>query len=324
MGVQKIQVEKERKKVMSGIPAKRSLTKRIWLQRYLMILTLPAILWMILFNYVPMYGIIIAFQEYTPFKGFIHSPWIGLANFKELFTDPTFRESLSNTFKISIAKLIFGFPAPIVLALLLNELVFKRFKRVVQSLTYLPYFVSWVLVVGFMYTLLDPDTGVIAKLLVKLGLIQDHAMLMGSAHSFLALVVITEIWKNIGWNSIIYLAAIAGIDPQMYEAAVMDGANRFQRVWHITLPAIKPTIIILLILSIGGLVNSNFDQMYLMQNSMTQDAANVLSVYSYKMGLVSGRFSYGTAVGLFQSLVAFVLMYLANYTSRKITKESLF
>jgi putative aldouronate transport system permease protein len=188
----------------------------------------------------------------------------------------------------------------------------------------LPYFVSWVLVVGFMYTLLDPDTGVLTKLLVKLGVIGDGVMLMGSAHSFLALVVITEVWKNIGWNSIIYLAAIAGIDPQMYEAAVMDGANRFQRVWHITLPAIKPTIIILLILSIGSLVNSNFDQMYLMQNSMTQDAANVLSVYSYKMGLVSGRFSYGTAVGLFQSLVAFVLMYLANYSSRKITKESLF
>lgn len=309
---------------MSSMPAKRSLTKRIWVQRYLMILTLPAILSMILFNYIPMYGIIIAFQEYTPFKGFIHSDWTGLANFNELFADPTFRESLSNTFKISIAKLVFGFPAPIVLALLLNELVFKRFKRVVQSLTYLPYFVSWVLVVGLMYTLLDPDTGVLAKLLVKLGLIGDHAMLMGSAHSFLALVVITEIWKNIGWNSIIYLAAIAGIDPQMYEAAVMDGANRFQRIWHITLPAIKPTIIILLILSIGGLVNSNFDQMYLMQNSMTQDAANVLSVYSYKMGLVSGRFSYGTAVGLFQSLVAFVLMYLANYSSRKITKESLF
>ncbi|SFB39379.1 putative aldouronate transport system permease protein [Cohnella sp. OV330] len=309
---------------MSSIPVKRSLTKRIWLQRYLMILTLPAILWMILFNYIPMYGIIIAFQEYTPFKGFIHSDWTGLANFKELFNDPTFRESLSNTFKISVAKLVFGFPAPILLALLLNELVFKRFKRVVQSLTYLPYFVSWVLVVGLMYTLLDPDTGVLAKLLVKLGLIGDETMLMGSAHSFLALVVITEVWKNIGWNSIIYLAAIAGIDPQMYEAAVMDGANRFQRVWHIMLPAIKPTIIILLILSIGGLVNSNFDQMYLMQNSMTQDAANVLSVYSYKMGLVSGRFSYGTAVGLFQSLVAFVLMYLANYSSRKITKESLF
>lgn len=304
--------------------AKRNLSRRIWLQRYLLILTLPAVLWMIIFNYIPMYGVIIAFQEYTPFKGFIHSPWLGFDNFKELFADPTFRESLTNTFKISIAKLVFGFPAPIVLSLLLNELVFKRFKRIVQSLTYLPYFVSWVLVVGFMYTLLDPDTGVISKILVKLGIVGSDVMLMGDAHSFLSLVVITEIWKNIGWNSIIYLAAIAGIDPQLYEAAVVDGANRFKRVWHITLPSLKPTIIILLILSIGGLVNSNFDQMFLMQNSMTQDAANVLAVYSYKMGLVSGRFSYGTAIGLFQSLVAFVLMYAANYSSRKLTKESLF
>ncbi|WP_435167640.1 ABC transporter permease [Paenibacillus glycanilyticus] len=304
--------------------SQRTLSKRLWLQRYLLILTLPAVLWMVIFNYIPMYGVIIAFQEYTPFKGFIHSPWLGFDNFKELFADPTFRESLTNTFKISIAKLVFGFPAPIILSLLLNELAFKRFKRIVQSLTYLPYFVSWVLVVGFMYTLLDPETGVVSKLLVKLGIIGSDVMLMGDAHSFLSLVVITEIWKNVGWNSIIYLAAIAGIDPQLYEAAVVDGASRFRRVWHITLPSLKPTIIILLILSIGGLVNSNFDQMFLMQNSMTQDAANVLAVYSYKMGLVSGRFSYGTAIGLFQSLVAFVLMYAANYSSRKLTKESLF
>ncbi|MFC4810968.1 ABC transporter permease [Paenibacillus sp. GCM10023250] len=309
---------------MNRVSPSSSLAKRLWLQRYLMLLTLPAVLWMIVFNYVPMYGVIIAFQEYTPFQGFIHSPWLGLGNFRELFADPTFRQSLTNTFTISVAKLAFGFPAPIILSLLLNELVFKRFKRIVQSLTYLPYFVSWVLVVGFMYTLLDPETGVISKLLVKLHLIGSDVMLMGSAHSFLTLVVVTEIWKNIGWNSIIYLAAIAGIDPQLYEAAVVDGANRFQRVWHITLPALKPTIIILLILSIGGLVNSNFDQMFLMQNSMTQDAANVLAVYSYKTGLVSGRFSYGTAIGLFQSLVAFVLMYIANYSSRKLTKESLF
>ncbi|SEU18012.1 sugar ABC transporter permease [Paenibacillus sp. NFR01] len=309
---------------MSSIPAKHRLRNRIWQQRYLLILTLPVVLWMIVFNYIPMYGLIIAFQEYTPFQGFIHSPWLGFGNFRELFADPTFRESLYNTFKISIAKLVFGFPAPVILALLLNELVFKRFKRIVQSLTYLPYFVSWVLVVGFMYTLLDPDTGVISKLLVNLGVIGSDTMLMGDSKSFLVLVVFTEIWKNIGWNSIIYLAAIAGIDPQLYEAAVVDGANRFRRVWHITLPALKPTIIILLILSIGGLVNSNFDQMFMMQNSMTQDAANVLSVYSYKMGLVSGRFSYGTAIGLFQSIVAFVLMYIANFTSNKITKESLF
>lgn len=310
---------------MSSVPAKRnSLGRKFWTQRYLMLLTLPAVLWIIVFNYIPMYGIIIAFQDYTPFHGVIHSPWLGFDNFRELFNDPTFRESLTNTFVISIVKLVFGFPAPILLALMLNELMFKRFKRIVQSLSYLPYFVSWVLVVGLMYTLLDPENGVVSKLLVHLHLIGSDTMLMGNEHSFLTLVVFTEIWKSIGWNSIIYLAAIAGIDPQLYEAATVDGANRFKRVWHITLPALKPTIIILLILSVGGLINSNFDQLYLMQNSMTQDAANVLSVYSYKMGLVSGRFSYATAIGLFQSVVAFVLMYAANYSSRKITKESLF
>ena len=282
---------------MRSLPVRRrNFTKRLWVQRYLMILTLPTVLWIIIFNYIPMYGIIIAFQEYTPFQGFVHSPWIGLNNFKELFADPTFMESLTNTFKISIAKLIFGFPAPIILAILLNELVFQRFKRIVQSLTYLPHFVSWVLVVGFMYTLLDPQNGIVSKLLLSMGVIGKDTMLMGDPHAFLPLVVITEVWKSIGWNSIIYLAAIAGIDPQLYEAAVVDGASRSQRVRHITIPALKPTIVILLILSIGGLVNSNFDQMYLMQNSMTQDAANVLSVYSYKMGLVLGRFSYGTAI----------------------------
>jgi putative aldouronate transport system permease protein len=309
---------------MSSLPAKRSLSKRFWHQRYLMLLTLPAVLWMIIFNYIPMYGVIISFKEYTPFQGFLNSPWTGLANFRELFNDPTFTDSLTNTFKVSIAKLVFGFPAPIILSILLNELVFKRFKRIAQSLTYLPYFVSWVLVVGLMYTLLDPETGIVSKMLVSTGIIGSDTMMMGSPHTFLTLVVFTEIWKNIGWNSIIYLAAIAGIDPQLYEAAVVDGANRFRRIWHITLPSLKPTIIILLILSVGGLINSNFDQMYLMQNSMTQDAANVLSVYSYKTGLVTGRFSYGTAIGLFQSIVAFVLMYIANYSSRKITKESLF
>ena len=310
---------------MRSLPVRRrNFTKRLWVQRYLMILTLPTVLWIILFNYIPMYGIIIAFQEYTPFQGFVHSPCIGLNNFKELFADPTFMESLTNTFKISIAKLIFGFPAPIILAILLNELVFQRFKRIVQSLTYLPHFVSWVLVVGFMYTLLDPQNGIVSKLLLSMGVIGKDTMLMGDPDVFLPLVVITEVWKSIGWNSIIYLAAIAGIDPQLYEAAVVDGASRSQRVWHITIPALKPTIVILLILSIGGLVNSNFDQMYLMQNSMTQDAANVLSVYSYKMGLVLGRFSYGTAVGVFQSIVAFMLMYAANYSSRKLTRESLF
>ncbi len=312
---------------MSGnvLPTRYSKFRKIlWTQRYLMILTLPAVVWMLIFNYTPMYGIIIAFQEYNPVLGFNHSPWLGLDNFKELFTDPFFSDALVNTFTISIAKLVIGFPAPIILAILLNELRNQKYKRVIQSLSYLPYFISWVFVVGFMYTLLDPRTGVLAGLLEMLGIISEDSMLMGDPDSFLTLVVISEIWKSIGWNSIIFLAAMAGIDPQLYEAAIVDGAGRFKRIWHITLPSIKPTVVILFILAVGGLVNTNFDQLFLMNNSMTQDEANVLPIYAYEMGIVLGRFSYGTAVGLFQSVVAFMLMWNANFFSRKLTKESLF
>jgi putative aldouronate transport system permease protein len=303
---------------------KRQIGKRFWSQRYLMLLTLPAVLWMIVFNYIPMYGIIIAFKDYNPMLGFLKSPWIGFDNYKELFNDPTFLDSLNNTIKISFFKLLFGFPAPIILAILLNELRNERYKKLVQTFSYLPYFISWVFVVGFMYSLLDPRTGVLSGLLQSLHLIDKDTLVLGESKYFLTLVVVSEIWKNIGWNSIIFLAAIAGIDSSLYEAAVVDGAGRFRRIWHITLPSLKITIVILFIFSIGGLMNANFDQLFLMQNSMTQDAANVLGIYSYKMGVVLGRFSYGTAVGLFQSIVSVLLMLIANYGAQKFTKESLF
>jgi len=311
---------------MEDINTKRKnyIGKKIWAQRYLMILTLPAVLWMIIFNYVPMYGVIIAFKNYEPYIGFLKSPWVGLANFKELFADPTFISALFNTLKISILKLICGFPAPILFAILLNELAFKRAKKLIQTLSYLPYFVSWVFVVGFMYSMLDPRTGVLSVALQNLHIISKETLMMADSKYFLPIVIVSDIWKGLGWNSIIYLAAITGIDGQLYEAATVDGAGRFKRMWHITLPALKPTIVILLILSISGLMNSNFDQLFLMQNSMTQDAANVIGIYSYKMGIVLGRFSYGTTVGLFQSVVSMILLVLANYTSRKLTDESLF
>lgn len=311
---------------MENIEAKsnRGIGKLFWSQRYLMLLTLPAVLWMIIFNYIPMYGVMLAFKDFQPYIGFIKSPWVGLANFKELFADPLFIGALFNTLKISILKLICGFPVPIIFAILLNELTFNKTKKLIQTLSYLPYFISWVFVVGLMYTMLDPKSGVLSGVLQNLHLISKESMLMGDPKAFLPLVIISDIWKNFGWNSIIYLAAITGIDGQLYEAATVDGAGRFKRMWHITLPALKPTIVILFVLSISGLMNSNFDQLFLMQNSMTQDAANVINIYSYKMGLVLGRFSYGTTVGLFQSLVAMILLITANYTSKKLTEESLF
>lgn len=311
--------------IMENIKIKnKHFGKIFWSQRYLMLLTLPVVLWMIIFNYIPMYGILMSFKNYQPYIGFLKSPWVGLANFKELFSDPLFISALFNTLKISLLKLICGFPVPIIFAILLNELVFTRTKKLIQTFSYLPYFVSWVFVIGFMYTMLDPQSGVLSTLLQNLHLISKDSMLMGDPKSFLPLVIISDIWKNFGWNSIIFLAAITGIDGQLYEAATVDGAGRFRRMWHITLPAIKPTIVILLVLSISGLMNANFDQLFLMQNSMTQDAANVISIYSYKMGLVLGRFSYGTTVGLFQSVVSMILLILANFTSKKLTEESLF
>ena len=300
------------------------LAKTFYSQRYLMFLTLPAVVWMLIFCYIPMYGIIIAFKEYEPMLGFLRSPWTGLANFKELFTDPQFTGAILNTVKISITKLIFGFPMPILFAILLNELKQARFKKIVQTFSYLPYFISWVFVVGFMYTLFDTEKGAIGALLVNLHIISKETMLMGSPDHFLTLVVISDVWKNLGWNSIIFLAAITAVDAEQYEAALADGAGRFRRIWHITLPAIKPTVVILLILSISGLFNANFDQLFMMKNSMTQDAANVIGIYAYQMGVVLGRFSYGTAVGLFQSVVSVILLVVANITSKKLTEESLF
>lgn len=298
--------------------------RKFWAQRYLMLLTLPAVLWMIIFNYLPMYGIIIAFKEFNPILGILKSPLTGMANFQELFSDPTFFSALYNTIKISFAKLLICFPAPIIFALLLNELTNTKFRRLVQTFSYLPYFISWVFVVGLMYSILAPKTGIVNSFLQSMRLIKHDIMFMGEPKYFLSLVVASDLWKNLGWSSIVYLAAITGVDQQLYESAIVDGAGRFARIWYITLPSIKVTIIILLILAISGLINANFDQLFLMQNSMVQDEANVINIYAYKMGVVLGRFSYGTAVGLFQSVVSVLLLVTANYTSRRLTGESLF
>lgn len=289
-----------------------------------MLLVLPAVVWMIVFNYIPMYGITMAFQEFDPFLGLGQSPWTGFANFEELFNDPFFWTAVWNTLKISVLKLIFGFPIPIVFALLINELRGNRLKKTVQTITYLPYFISWVFVVAFMYTLLAPETGVLNAIAKALGLGDGNRFFMGEADSFVWIAVASDVWKNFGWNSVIFIAAIAGVDQQLHEAATVDGAGRFRRMWSITLPAIKPTIIVLLILNLSYLVTQNFDQMYLMMNPMTQESGEIVNTYAYRMGVVLGRFSYGTAVGLFQAVVSVVLLVVSNRVSRKMSGESLF
>ena len=310
---------------------RRSIRSIFWEQRYLMILVLPVVLWMIIFNYIPMLGLVISFKEYNPFlgpiEGFIKSPWVGLEHFIEAFSDKYFLYSLWNTIFYSVLNLVIGFPFPIIFAILLNELTGIKFKKFVQTVSYLPHFISWVFVIGFIYVIFAVDNGMVNGLLLKLGIVEEAVPFLATTEYVPPLVILTQVWKSFGWNSIIYIAAITNIDPTMYEAATVDGAGRFAKIRYITLPSIKPTIVILLIFSIGGLISANFglfEQMYLLSNSWIQDATEIVDTYTYKMGIVLSRYSYATAVGLFRSVAAVILLTGANFISKRLTGESLF
>ncbi|RAV21276.1 ABC transporter permease [Paenibacillus contaminans] len=287
-------------------------------QKYLQMMIVPWIVWVIVFHYIPMYGVVIAFQEYQPLKGITGSPWVGFDQFRAFFQNPEFWNLMRNTLGISLWKLIWGFPMPILFALLLNELTGNRFKRFVQTVSYLPHFISWVVMAGIVYGLLSLDVGVINRLLLAVGLLDEPIMFLGDSRFYWPILIISDIWKELGWGAIIYLAAIAGVDPALYEAAEIDGANRLRKMVHITLPSIAPTIVILLIFQISGILNSSFDQLYLLQNPMVLDVGEVIDTYVYKTGLTQGRFSYSTAVGLFKSLIGFVLIVLVNRIAKKI------
>lgn len=310
---------------------KPSWGKAFWDQRYLMILVLPVVAWMFVFNYIPMVGLVISFKEYNPFlgplEGFTQSPWVGFDNFMEAFTDKYFLYSLRNTIYYSVLNLVAGFPVPIIFAILLNELTNLRFKKFVQTVSYLPYFISWVFVVGFVYVLFAVDNGLANGLLLYFNVIDKPIAFLATPSYIPSIIIISQIWKSFGWNSIIYIAAITNIDPTLYEAATVDGASRLARIRYITLPMLKPTIVILLIFNIGGLISANFgffEQMYLMSNSMIQDSTEIVDTYTYKMGIVLSRYSYATAVGLFRSVVAVILLTSSNFISRRVTGESLF
>jgi putative aldouronate transport system permease protein len=300
-------------------------------QRYLLMLVLPAVVWMFVFNYIPMLGLIISFKEYDPFlgplRGFTHSPWIGLKYFREAFTDRYFLRSLWNTVLYSLLKLVFGFPVPIIFALLLNEVRILWFRKCVQTVSYLPHFISWVFVAGFLYVILAVDDGIVNRILLDLGIIHKPLLFLASERYVPPLVVLSHIWKSFGWNSIIYIAAIAGVDPTLYEAALVDGAGRWTRIWHITLPSIKSTVIVLLIFTVAGLISANFEffeQMYLLSNSLIQNAADIIDTYTYRMGIQLTRYSYATAVGMFRSVAAVILLTIANSASKRLTGQGLY
>ncbi|NOU69395.1 ABC transporter permease subunit [Paenibacillus sp. LMG 31461] len=284
----------------------------------------PGVLFLLIFSYIPMYGILIAFKDYDLFLGVSGSPWVGLEHFKEFFIDANFMNVLRNTLAMNILVLIFGFPAPIVFALFLNELTTARFKRFVQTISYLPHFVSWVIFGGLIMTVLSPSNGILNLLLQKLHIINEPLNFMGKPELFWFIMVGAEMLKGIGWGAIIYIAAIAGVDQELYEAAKIDGAGRFQRMWYITVPSIMGTIVIMLIFAVSSILNTGIEQMLVMQNPLNLDVSETIDTYVYKVGLQQMRYSYSTAVGLAKSLVALILLIGANQVTRKISGNSLF
>ena len=293
----------------------------------LQILVIPAILYILIFSYIPMWGLSFAFQDYDIFKGFADSPWVGFKHFKALFDSPDFAMIMKNTLVISFLKLLIIFPAPIILALMLNEVRKQGFKRVVQTVTYLPHFISWVIVGGLVTSMLAVDNGSINMMLMKFGLINEPINWLSIPEYFRSILLSTGVWKGVGFGSIVYLAAISGIDPGQYEAAEVDGASRLRQMISVTLPNITPVICIFLILQIGNMMNAGFEDILVLTNNgantILRDVSEVLDTYVYKQGIGIQKYSYATAVGLFKSVINVVLLVSANFITKKLGKDSL-
>lgn len=296
--------------------------KQLKNQRQLQIMALLGVAWLIVFCYLPMYGIVIAFKDFHIAKPIADAPWVGFEYFKEFLQDEYFWQVMKNTLGISALKLLIAFPLPIVFALMLNELTSVKFKKFVQTVSYLPHFLSWVILGGIMLTWFS-DTGILSDILLKLGLIDDPTHFLATEDHFWTIAVWSEVWKELGWSAIIYIAAMTNINPELYEAAMVDGAGRFRRMWNITLPCIMPTIALFFVLAVGNILNSNFDQILVLRNSLNAGAADVIDVFVYQTGIREGRFEYATAIGLFKAIIAFGLLYGANMFNKKVTGNSI-
>ncbi|GIN72330.1 protein lplB [Bacillus sp. J14TS2] len=300
------------------VPKKKSVFFNLMNQWELQLMVIPAIIFIFIFSYIPMYGIVMAFKDYNIFKGIADSPWVGWKHFNMFFTAPEFSQVMRNTLVISFLKFFIGFPAPIILALMLNEIRNMAFKRVVQTVSYLPHFLSWVIVSGFVMSLLSTDNGSLNIVMEKIGLIDEPIGFLSIPKYFWTILVTTNVWKDIGFGSIVYLAAIAGVDQQLYEAAALDGANRFKQMYLITIPSILPVILIFMILAIGDLLNAGFEDILLLgSNPVVRDVSDVLDTYVYRRGIQHSLFSYATAVGLFKAIISVGLLTMANFMSRK-------
>ncbi|MEK3883255.1 sugar ABC transporter permease [Paenibacillus sp. PL2-23] len=302
--------------------AAQNLLKDIWRNRWLYIFVIPGVFYFLIFKYIPMGGVVIAFKDYTPFLGIVESQWVGWKHFERLFQNNDFVMLFRNTILISLYKLLFYFPVPIILALMLNEVRLKVFKRFVQTVIYIPHFFSWVVVAGITYVLLTTEGGIVNEFIMWAG--GEKINFLGQNAWIRTLLTSQTIWREAGWGTILYLAAMSAVDPQLYEAAKIDGAGRFRQMWNVTLPCIRSTIVILLILQIGNFMDLGFEQIYNMINAGNKDYGNVFDTYVYTIGIKEGQFSYSTAIGLFKSVIGLILVLGSNYLARRSGEEGIF
>lgn len=318
-------ITSEEKTAVEAPPVSKS--KRYWKlflqQKYLYLMSVPFLVLVFIFNYLPIWGWLMAFQKYKPGRSIWEQKWVGLDNFVQLFSDEKFYLVLRNTLAMSFMGLIVGFTIPILFAVLINEVRGSVFKRTVQTISYLPHFVSWVVVAGIVTKMLSTDGGVVNDILMGLGLIEQPVQFMAKGNWFWYIVTGSDLWKEMGWNAIIYLAAISGIDQEQFEAARVDGASRIKQIWYITLPSIMGTVAVLLIMSIGHLISIGFEKQMLLGNSLVVDYSEVLDLYALNYGLSMGRYSFGTAISMFNSVVSIILLFVANGAFKKFTKQSI-
>ena len=300
----------------------RELGKHIWKHKFMYLMLLPAIVYYAVFHYAPMYGVTIAFKDFNPMKGILGSPWVGFDYFEQLFAMDKFYQVLWNTIRISVERLIFGFPFPIIIALMLNELRVNKVKQAIQTTIYLPQFISWVVLGGIMANLLSTNGGIVNGVIEMLGF--EPIGFLNDEKYFEGTLIVSMIWKTFGWNTIIYLAALASVDPQYYEAARVDGASRWSQLIHITLPGIMPTIVVMLIMRIGNLMQAGFEQIFVLYHPGVYAVADIIDTYVYRIGLQDGMFELSTAVGLFKSIVNFILIVGANQLARHAGEEGVY
>ena len=296
---------------------KKSLFKMVKKHRMFYLFILPAAVMVFLFSYMPLWGILIAFKDFKMARGIMGSDWVGLEHFQKLFTDPNFYRVLKNTLVIGITTLLTTFPVTIIFTILVNEILNTKFKKWVQTITYLPHFLSWVVVGTFAYQILSPSSGIINTILVNLGILDKSLYFMAEPKMFVPIYLIVNLWKETGYSIVVYLAVLSGIDTEQYEAAMIDGANRFQKILYITLPAMLPTVCVMLILNIGSIITVGFDTIFNLYNDATYQTADVISTFVYRKGMMEAQFDYSTAVGLFQNVVSLTLVLFSNWFARK-------